>query len=334
LDLQTDLTQRCFRLPRGGVAPRAAPTLSPGRRTLFLALAACCLVCIGGPDSGYAAAAATLSCHPTTAFATSDNDIRLEEADARPKGAAIQMPLAVAEAIRKQANDLVRKIPSDMTEGRKCSEYFGDTYKISLPGMPDLFVGNISMGLEIDYFVLVLHDPASGAISQHPLNIFAKWTQLFGASDELITKPFVSSADLLQDGHRQIVFEERVHNGNVYSGVIYHYFKIGPTLDLARILAHEANVIYFDHTFVREMTRPTPNRVRLDTFSTSRAGGGTTGSLGYVILEKKDPDTVFKVAEHHPAKNAAMENNRVLVTFGNGQTNDNGFLRDGYTFDY
>jgi hypothetical protein len=294
----------------------------------ILSVAACCVGGIAAAPTAFAADASAIStCTLTTAYMTADNDIRLDN-DHRPKGIAVPLPAAVAAAIKTSAETLVGKLDPGSTDGMKCADIIGDTYRVSLLEKREFYVAYFHIPAGIEYFSLVLFDRSSGAVTRQPAMIGAKWTEGFGTSDPFTRQPFVSSADLLQNGHRQIVFEERVHNGTVYNGVVYHYFEVGNDLELTRILAHEASVDIFDHLYTRELTRLAPNRLRLDTFSTSNIDGGGARPAGYAILERDGVGLPFKVVESHPVDKDMIQG---LITFSGEPGGDDAFLRDGFT---
>ncbi len=186
----------------------------------------------------------------------------------------------------------------------------------------------------MSYFYLVLYDPATGAVTQNPPRIWAKWRQSFGAKDPLLKRPFISSADLFENHHQQIVFEEYVHNGNMYNGVVYHYFDVGPNLALTRVLARETRLLAFnphDELIVRGLTQLSATRLRLDTFATWSRKSVPRKPLGYVILESPGPGTPFHVAQRHPEDAKTFD---CLVTCMDASPGDDVFLREGNTFYY
>lgn len=267
-------------------------------------------------------------CASPRAFATADNDIRLD-GDTRPPGTAIPLPPRVAEIIKISAAQLLAKLPAELASGLSCDLIFSQgVYRVSVSGGRELFVADINLITSGSFFCLILYDPATGAVTQSPPMIGSKWPQLFGASDPLTKKPFVSSRGFAGN---QIIFEERTHNGTVYNGVIYHYYEVGPRLELTRILALKASADFFDKLHIRELTQLTPTRFRLETFSVSDIRGANKQSLGYVVLERNGIGLALHVAERHPVDPRSAN---LLVTFNGESNTDDDFLRDGYTFYY
>lgn len=128
-------------------------------------------------------------------------------------------------------------------EGLTCKDLFPHTYRISAPQHRELYVAEVTSVMGIDYFHLVLYDPPTGTVTQNPPRIWAKWTQGCGAKDPLLKTPYVSFADLFNNHHDQIVFEERVHNGTMYNAVVYRYFDVGTDLALTPILVRETRLL-------------------------------------------------------------------------------------------
>ena len=272
------------------------------------------------------------SCHPS-ALVTADNDIRLE-GDDRPSGKPVAIPAAVADQLRAAARGLLARAGRERTEGLTCRDLFPGTYRISEPGHHQLFVARIYVEYAWGFYHLILYDPATGAVTEHPPRIWASWTDEFGAKDELIRPPFVSASDLFQDHHPQVVFEERAHNGNMWNAVIYHYFAVRPNLTLTRVLAREARSLGIsrrDGLFVRELTQLSPSRLRLDTLNVSGPRSSKRTELGYVLLESPGPDRPFRVVERHPKDPQKFD---CLVTCMGDPPSDDVFLREGNTFYY
>jgi len=122
-----------------------------------------------------------------------------------------------------------------------------------------------------------------------------------------------------------------VHNGNMYNGVIYHYFDVGPNLALKRVLARETRVLAIDSPdkmFERELTQLSPTHLRLDTFAVSSDHLAERKELGYVILESRGPGVPFHVAQRHP-KGAHPESGFVTDMDVPPGTTDDDFLREG-----
>jgi hypothetical protein len=271
-------------------------------------------------------------CRPQ-ALVTADNDMRLH-GDRRPPGKPVPIPPVVLQRLRGAAKSLIAKVPPGTTAGLGCNDLFPDTYRIELADQRELYVAEINVGLGISYFYLVVHDPRTGAATRNPARIGAKSPQSFGATDPLVKTPFVSSADLFQNHHPQIVFEERVHNGDMYNAVIYHYFDVGPDLALTQVLARETRLLALQPegaVFVRQLTPLIPERLRLDTYELPRLHSAQRNEMGYVIVESAGPGIPFRILERHP-KDPKKFN--CLITCQMEPPADNVFLRTGQTFYY
>ena len=281
-----------------------------------------------------AAAAAPLDpagCTPT-ALATKDNDIRLE-GDWRGPGNPIDLPAAVATQIQAAAARVIARVGAEIADGLACDDLLPPVYRVTGFGRFQLFVAEIRVATAGRFFYLVLHDPVTGAVTRDPPWLGAKLVAASGTDDPLIKTPLVSSADLFRNQRRQIVFEERVHNGTVYNGVVYHYFDVGPQLELIRVLARETRVVdptRGDRIYQRELAVLKKSRLRLDLYAASPDGKIRREALGYTILESAGPGHAFRVVERHARDKSGA---RTLVTYSEG-ADDDAFLREGYRVYY
>jgi hypothetical protein len=268
------------------------------------------------------------------ALATADNDLRLDRDDRLP-GKAVLMPAPVVSQVRAAAKGLLARARPGTVEEVTCKRLFRNTYRISEPEHRQLFVSRIYVAYGSGFFYLILYDPVTGAVTEHPPHIWAPWTDEFGVRDELVKTPFVSSSDLFQNHQPQIVFEERVHNGTMYNAVIYHYFDIGPKLSMTRVFARETRLLAlnpYDGIFVRELRRLSPSHLRLDTLKVGDSRASTTpAELGYVLLESPGPGAPFRVMQRHPRDPRKFD---CLVTCMDGPPSDDVFLREGNPFYY
>jgi hypothetical protein len=210
---------------------------------------------------------------------------------------------------------------------------FPHTYRISAPQHRELYVAEVTSVMGIDYFYLVLYDPPTGTVTQNPPRIWAKWTQGCGAKDPLLKTPYVSFADLFNNHHDQIVFEERVHNGTMYNAVVYRYFDVGTDLALTPILVRETRLLALegDGLFVRDLTQLSDTRLRLETSATSLKDLASRKEQGYVILESSDSNTPLHVAESHLDNPHGFD---CLVTCDFNSKGDDVSLSGGNAFRY
>lgn len=207
-------------------------------------------------------------------------------------------------------------------------------YRVGGFGQRDLFVAEIGIPTAGSYFLFYMYDTKTGAATENPPQVGSKWPQIEGVKDHLVRLPLVSSADLFGNGNRQVVFEERVHNGTEYNGVIYHYFDIGPQMELTHVLARETRVFppdSSDNLYLRELTRVGTNKLRLDVYEASAKTVEDRRQLGYVILASGGPGTAFRVAGRHALPGFSSEE---LVSFCENSKYDDAFLRTGCDFYY
>jgi hypothetical protein len=304
-------------------------TASSLRIALF-AMIACCWV----------AANAHAASYPTPdpakcqliALVTDDNDIRID-GDTRLPGKPTSIPPAVAKQLYAAATRYLAHRGPSLTNGLTCKDLFPHTYRILAPHGRELYVSDVDAADGLGFFYLTLYDPATGAVTQHPPGVSDRWTKNFGAKDPLLKAPYVSFADLRGDRQHQVVLQERVHNGNMYNAVIYHYFDIGPNLALTPVLARETRLCApeGDGLYVRHLTQLSPTRLRLDTFATTLRHPADLKELGYVILESPGPNAPFRVAERHPKDARTFD---ALVTAVDEPPDEDDFLRDENPFSY
>ena len=210
-----------------------------------------------------------------------------------------------------------------------CEREFLGTYRMVIAERRQLFVANLYAGPGAQYFYLIVYDPKTGALTKAPPRTSSRWMD----DERGLSEPLVSRADVFRDGNRQIVLEQRVHNGTMYNAVIYHYFAVGPHLELTRVLARETNVLApwpADGRYVREITKLAPRRLRLETFQ--ERPGRTKGreAIGYVILQSPHVNAPFRVVKRHAFGPGAHIG---LVTCTDEAPTDDTFLREGYTYD-
>ena len=261
--------------------------------------------------------------------------MRLDD-DRRPSGKKAEIPPAVLSKIRALAAQALRQIEAPEPYPGECEDLYGKIFRISAaPGLY-LYAAEISPVSPIKLLFLILFNPATGALTKDPPKVDVKSTQMFGWKDPLLHQPLISFADLLANGRRQVVIEERVHNGTMYNAVVYSYFEIGSDLSLTRILAFEQKAYAIgarEGLIVRTLDRAGPNRLRLTSLMDLDGAPHRQQNLGYVILESPGPGLPFQVKERHPK---SKQRNTILVTYSGevGSSNDDTFLREGYTFHY
>jgi hypothetical protein len=274
------------------------------------------------------------SCRPLVTI-TPDNDVRLDD-DKRPPGQSGKIPDQVLSKIRTLAAQALRKIEAPDPYPGECEDLYGKIFRISTaPGLY-LYAAEISPVSPIKLLFLILFDPATGALTKDPPRIEMKSTQIFGWKDPLLRQPLISLAGLPINQSRQIVVEERVHNGTMYNAVVYNYFEVGPDLSLTRVLAFEPRAYSIgkqEGLIVRTLQSIGPNQQRLESSLETNAAPHQRQDLGYVILERAGPGHPFQVKERHPK---SRNNDSILVTYSGAMNPgaDDKFLREGYTFHY
>jgi hypothetical protein len=266
-------------------------------------------------------------------ISTPDNDIRLDR-DRRTAGKPVKVPEVVADKIYRLAATMLAGDSAALSDGFTCEELFSPVYRISGLGRLELFVAQVSVPRGPAWFFLILDDPLTGATTEVPPRIGSKWPMLFGAQDELVRLPLVTTVDLFGDDRREVVFEERVHNGTIYNGTVYHYFAMGPDLKLTPLLARETRVL--DPTndsrlYIREITPLGARRLTLDLYEVAAQWPARRKPLGSAFLERPPGGGPFRVVERHPLGDT---HTKELVTLCDSAASDDAFLRDGCDFYY
>jgi len=261
--------------------------------------------------------------------------MRLDD-DRRASGKTAEIPSAVLNKIRALGAHALRQIEAPDPYPGECEDLYGKIFRISAAPSLYLYAAEISPVSPIKLLFLILFDPATGALTTDPPKVDVKSTQMFGWKDPLLHQPLISFADLLHNRRRQIVVEQRVHNGTMYNAVVYNYFEIGSDLSLTRILAFEQRAYAIgarEEQIVRTLERAGPNRLRLASLMKPDGAPHRQQDLGYVILESPGPGLPFQVKERHPK---SKESDTILVTYSDavGSSSDDTFLREGYTFHY
>lgn len=261
--------------------------------------------------------------------------MRLDE-DRRPPGRKAPIPTAVLRLIQTLGAEALRHVEAPEPYPGECEDLYGKIFEISAAHDLRLYAFEVSPVSPIKLLFLILYDPKTGAMTNDPPKIDLKSTEMFGWKDPLLHPPLISFADLLQNGRRQIIVEERVHNGTMYNAVVYNYFEIGKDLSLTRILAFEQKTYAIgaqEGLIVRSLQRTGPNQLRLTSTLGPQAAPRRRQELGYVILESSGPSVPFQVKERYPR---SKDSDAILVTYSAelGHVNDDEFLREGYTFHY
>jgi hypothetical protein len=165
------------------------------------------------------------------------------------------------------------------------------TYKVTVDQGHDLYVAILRDVYGYRY-VLILNDKTTGRVTARPPQFSARALR----ARPPLEKPYVSFIDLRQNGKRQIVFQEPVRFFDVYLGVIYHYYDVGPDAQLIHVMARETRYSdqMYDHArFTRDLTLLEPGRIRLD--ASLVAQDAPPRPLGYIELESEKDGAPFRI---------------------------------------
>ena len=153
----------------------------------------------------------------------------------------------------------------------------------------------------------------------------------------MLKRPYIALGDLRNDGHKQIVIEERGHNGTIYNAAVYRYFDLGDDLTLTNVLALEARAYdpFFDGdaSIERTLTPIDATHVRIDQTYVS---GKKRISGGYAVLESTGRGKPYRVRERHGLDKRVSPHfelcNDSLISLSG--EDDNTFLKDGHGLYY
>ena len=264
------------------------------RRGVFAAAVLAALLA-GGAVAGAAAPRADdenafdpSDCQPRVT-ARADNDIE-PNFDRVESPSAERVPAAVRAKLVEMATDFLIRAGDMRTRGMTCDRLIPKTFRVVVTPRRDLYVG-ILRDVYGYRFTLIMYDKDSGRAAARPPQFSAR-----SLRTAPLEKPYVSFIDLRQDGGRQIVFQEPTHFFEVFRGVIYHYYDVGPDLELVHVMARETRFSdrkYDFARFNRDLTLLEPGRIRLQLSLTPE--GQPARALGYVELESKKAGAPFKV---------------------------------------
>src|SRR5262249_16496457 len=243
--------------------------------------------------TGCPAAAQSPSRH-LTAIVTPSNDLSVEES---PLGRRAPVPSVVEAKIRAIVADQRQKWRASLRESAHSWDFYGTVFRINAPEARELYVFNFVAPLGFQTYYLLLFDRHKATVTERPPVVYAKWTKLIHG---LLVRPLIAFEDVDRDGYPELVVQEHVHNGTMYNGVVYHYFHVGPSLSLRRILAVETRVVDIHSLneqgrIVRTVTANSPAELLLETW-TQRSASAPREKVGEAILRRSRIGTPFRVA--------------------------------------
>jgi len=140
---------------------------------------------------------------------------------------------------------------------------------------------------------LMMYDSKTNQVTKQPAVTYGRWMQF----DHLLKKPIISFDDLDQDGHNELVFEEREHNGTTTNYVNYIYYSIDATLALNPIFALDTRWIDLQTNekslVVRRLEKQKPGIFKIET--ALQMPNQQDQKLGESIWEQQKPNSQFKI---------------------------------------
>jgi len=288
---------------------------------------------------------------PLYAVARLDHD--LGPADAR--GAKpVDVPPAVASVIHTVAHSSYARYVTDMAVACRTDacvsgplpmrSLYGPIVRIPAPRGRFLYVYRQDAEIGYSWYVPILADPKTGAVTQVPPRIYGKWTDAFEeltpGKGHLVRKPIVAFDDVDQDGAPELVIQERAHNAPAYDAALFHYFHVGDDLSLRRVLVVETRLVdaleerhgarrRSPDLVTRTVEKTGRGTVRLRVRLESPDGQHAPREVGTLTLRSATPGTPFTIAERMVR---LAEYEPVLVTGSirpEGDPDDNTFLGTG-----
>ena len=254
-----------------------------------------------------------------------DNDIDTEE---KPQGELVPVPLHIEGVIDNLVDEYFNRLKPHLDVSEQASFsielLYGPIFKIKAPHNKDLFVFLLNFQYGCASFYFIMYDEHDYKATSHPPSFSCRW---MNSGD--LEKPIISFQDFDMDGTQELVAQEIAHNGTLYNAVVYHYYKVMPDLSLKHILALETQLvdIFTDGTIIRSIKMLDHHTLRMNVDLEFPQDQTKRKSLGYVILERANPDTAFQIKERHSLNE---KYSGVLITACESEDNDeNWFLSEG-----
>jgi hypothetical protein len=263
------------------------------------------------------------------ARALHDNDISLDQ---DISGDTVEIPGSVRRAIWNLVNkDIADWSGADSSVSRDVAAhaFSHPVFRISAPSGHFLFVLKRELPYGGSYYNFIMFNPVTQAVTIDPPAIWGKWMDGgdWGASLE---KPLVHFEGSDQDSSSELVVEERVHNGNTYNAIVYHYFRIKSDLSLKHEIALETRLIdeiekEQGGLILRELVKIAPDSLRLDVYL--KLPDHEKKKIGQATLSRRKSQSCYHIMSR-TCNNP--EYSDILIT-GSEEAEDI-FLCEGYTF--
>lgn len=238
------------------------------------------------------------ACPMATTLATTYNDLRLDP-DPRPAGYAIDLPPAVRKTLLGARADVLKNVDPSEYKDLTCGEANKPIYRITLKNTYQIYVADFELVFG-GFFAVAAFDPKSSEATSKPWLLYNHFYGNLEDRDGYLRPPLISGSDIHRTGHLDLVFEERVHNGTTYNGLVYHYFSFGPHMELRPILALEPQVDCWDFQLKRQLTIFGTDHLELKTFENSDPDHHHWQYAGKLVLRANGNDGVFHISGRYP----------------------------------
>jgi hypothetical protein len=272
---------------------------------------------------------------PLYAIHPPSNDL---DPDRTPSGAHLRLPAPVKRKVRelthKESDGSYEDAGVESRPYLHIRDFYGPILKITTPTQYDLYVFKVICRLVDGSYYFVLFDRATGAVTEDPPMIYAKW--MSGDGPAPLRRPIVAFRDFDGDGKSELVVQERVHNGTMYNAVIYHFYKIDDKLGLHHVMGLETRLFDLytedDNGVITRTIRPiSPTKLRLT--AVLNRDHAKPEKLGEAILERADAIAPFHITSRHAIK---KKYSWLIVGAGSafGAKSDDDLIANGYRFYY
>ncbi|MCF7975631.1 MAG: leucine-rich repeat domain-containing protein [Phycisphaerae bacterium] len=242
-----------------------------------------------------------------TAIVRSDNGYVLNEPYEDEGSQRVPLPGPVRKKVCEVTLKAFLREFYEGIEPQKYSALFGPVFCIRVPDREALllYVYLINgIGTLPHTICLITYDSDSGRAGPDLVCFSGQW---MGTGWPLVPMgaPCVDFDDLDLDGQLEIVFKERIHNGNVLNAVVHHFFHVGSDLCLVPILRLEKYTCSpfslrqdgRDRYLVRSVEKVGPGRIHVRvSLSADPFAQGEQG-IGYILFESAGVSSTFGVKE-------------------------------------
>jgi len=236
----------------------------------------------------------------------------------QPGRPTVALPEVITQKVREsfRTNGLVyiqsalsyseREDHASLESYRVPTNHCGQVYRYTLPNDKSrfLFVYAQKAGGEqlVEFWI---YDSAKDQASATSVTQDTMWLELgieSGTTTNWLGDPYITFADIDQDGVQEVVSYEAAHAGPGDGQLYYHYYRVENDLTLKRVLTQPAEVVVFEPAryegWLRSRLVPLGNdRVRIEVF-TRRISPFEDGTLvATYTCERRAPNLPFAAIE-------------------------------------